>query len=259
MTNDCAFHELLVTVPSENLRDEPGVAGMPVVAGEHFHAEAELVFPVLRQHGDGVGTLHAEAHHVRVERRERGGVDADQLAVDVELEIVVGDHEAGDHLAVLVDVDDGHLVQVDFREVARRDLVALVVEVGKLRAGLEIVRHRHREARAVLGDDLTDRILADVHPGLIDRAGHEVLDRHLAEPLRDDALGRRVGFRKRQLRRPLRLLRLAGADEQRCRDAKNGRGIARVTRQQDRPQHLVLPKYERAPSPNISRRSLHYF
>ena len=187
---------------------------MPLIAGEHLHAEAQLVFPVLRKHGDGVGPLHAKPDHVRVERRERRGVDADQLAVDVELEVVVGDHEPGDDLAILVDLDDRQLVQVDLRETPRRDLVALVVEVGKFRPGLVVVAHRHRQPGAVLGDDLTDRILADVHPRLVDRARHQVLDRDLAEPLRDDALGRRLRFRQRQFRRRLLLLRLAGARHQ---------------------------------------------
>jgi hypothetical protein len=82
---------------------------MPGVALEHLHAEAQLVFPVLRQNRDRVRPLHAEAYHVRIEWSVRGGVDADQLAVDVELEVIVRDHEGGDDLAVLVDVHDRDL------------------------------------------------------------------------------------------------------------------------------------------------------
>src|SRR5262245_7675118 len=47
--------------------NEPAIAGMPGVALEYFHPETQLVFPVLRQDGNRVRPLHAEANHMRVE------------------------------------------------------------------------------------------------------------------------------------------------------------------------------------------------
>ena len=149
------------------LGHETAIAGMPAIASEDFHAEAQLAFPVLRKDGNRVGPFDAKSDHVRVERREGDSVHSDQLAIDVELEIIVGNHEPGDDIAIPIDLDDRDLTQIHFGQRLRRDPGAFIVEIGKLRPCLEVVCSRHGELRPVLGQDLADRILADVHPGLV--------------------------------------------------------------------------------------------
>ena len=47
---------------------------------------------------------------MRIERSVWGGVNADELAVDIEFKVIVRDHEAGNNLAVFVELDDRDFV-----------------------------------------------------------------------------------------------------------------------------------------------------
>ena len=203
--------------------NEACVAGVPVVALEDLHAEAELVLPVLREHRDRVRLLHAEADDVRVERREGQRVHAHQLAVDEELEIVVGNHKTGNHLAASVDFDDRDLAQVDLGKRLGRHASAFVIEIGQLRPFLVVVERRNDDRRAVLRGDLADRILSHIHRGCAVGARNQVLDHGAREPLRDDALWSGNNARERQLHgRLVGLLRAAVIlQQERCRANRN--------------------------------------
>ena len=130
---------------------------MPVVSAIGLHAEAEPLLPVHRLQRVGVRLLGPETHDDGVEWRERDGIDADQLAVDVKLEIVVADDIAGDHLAVRIDLDDRHTLRLDVGNFCRRDLVASVEKVRELRTGLIGRLSRHRQHRPVIGRYRADR------------------------------------------------------------------------------------------------------
>src|SRR6266478_9200406 len=82
---------------------------------------------------------------MRVERSVWGGVNADELAVDIEFEVIVRDHEAGDDLAVLVELDDRDFVQVDLGHVLGRHL-SLTKQPPSLRRRSTSLDHVLRDA-----------------------------------------------------------------------------------------------------------------
>jgi len=121
------------------------------------------------------------------------------------------DHEGGDGLAVLVELDDRDLVQVDLGHVLRRHSRAFIVEVRQLGGRREIVGDRDGELRPVLRRDFPDRVLAQIHARLWVGARNEVFRHHFGQALRNDPLCRRVRFRQWHFRRWRRLLRLRRA------------------------------------------------
>ena len=85
------------------VRDEPAVAQVETVV---FHSDAVVCFPVDTHHGIRHGVSGPEPDHVGIEWRHPDGVAPDELAVHVELEVVVSENEPGDLHPVRVD-DDG--------------------------------------------------------------------------------------------------------------------------------------------------------
>ena len=105
---------------------------MPGVAAKQFHAKPEMLVPVDELERIGDRPLRFELNDDRVERRVRNGVHCDELPVDVEFEVVVGDDVAGDHFTIGINLNDWHVGRGDVSRLMRGELIAFVKEVRTL-------------------------------------------------------------------------------------------------------------------------------
>ena len=129
------------------------------------------------------------------------GVDADQFAVHVKLEIVVADDVAGDHLAVRIDLDDRHGFRLDVGRFCGRNLVAAIEQVGELRPGPIGGLRRHRQHSAVIGRDRADRDGSVISEW--NAAFEKIFVHCLGQPLRDHSF--HAGGLQLGIRAPFRL------------------------------------------------------